>query len=144
MNRWRQRLRELQGDRGRSSALPHDVKNVQNVQKPALDWSFEHCEQIEQQTESHALPATRGEVEEERTAIACATVLSPPQWFAAASTSDEPPYDKPCIARRGLIRRPEGRFEHFCTVCGAWGAFGFGVTSHAPGRWFCSRHRPQS
>jgi hypothetical protein len=73
-----------------------------------------------------------------------ATVLSPPQWFAADSASDEPPYDEPCIARRGLVRRPEGRFEHFCAACGAWGAFGFGVTSDALGRWYCFQHRPQS
>jgi hypothetical protein len=72
-----------------------------------------------------------------------ATVLSPPRWFAASSASDEPPYDKPCTIRRGLIRRPEGRFEHFCVTCGAWGAFGFGVTGDAAGRWYCFRHRPK-
>ena len=51
---------------------------------------------------------------------------------------------RPFSARRGVIRRPEGRFEHFCTVCGAWGAFGFGVTAERPGRWFCFDHRPLS
>jgi len=70
-----------------------------------------------------------------------AAVIAPAQWFGGTAPADEPPYDKPSPARRGLIRRPGGRFEHFCTVCGAWGAFGYGVTGKTPGRWFCFRHR---
>jgi hypothetical protein len=69
-------------------------------------------------------------------------VIAPGQWFEADPAADEPPYDQPCLARRGVIRRPQGRFEHFCITCGSWGAFGFGVTSENPGRWYCLRHRP--
>jgi hypothetical protein len=28
-------------------------------------------------------------------------------------------------------------------VCGAWGAFGFGVTGDDQGRWYCFLHRPE-
>lgn len=36
-------------------------------------------------------------------------------------------------------------FEHYCAVCGAWGAFGFGGdhTPEKPGVWFCRDHREQ-
>jgi len=63
--------------------------------------------------------------------------MAPVQWFGADMTADEPPYDRPCLARRGVIRGPGSRFEHFCAVCGAWGAFGLGVTAEEPGRWYC-------
>jgi hypothetical protein len=69
------------------------------------------------------------------------TVLAPRQWYEKDSAADEPPYDKPCPARCGVIRYPRGRFEHFCAVCGAWGAYGYGVTGEKPGRWFCFHHR---
>jgi hypothetical protein len=70
-------------------------------------------------------------------ALAGAMVLAPVQLFEC-----EPPYNEPCPALRGVVRRPRGRFEHFCAVCGAWGAFGFGVAGDAPGRWYCLKHRP--
>ena len=70
-------------------------------------------------------------------ALASATATTPPQLFES-----EPFYHEPCPTRRGLIRRSEGRFEHFCAVCGSWGSFGFDVTSAAPGRRFCFQHRP--
>ena len=75
------------------------------------------------------------------TALADTTVIAPVQWFEGAAAADEPPYDKPSPARRGLTRRPGGRFEHFCAVCGAWGSFGYGVSVKQTGRWFCFRHR---
>jgi hypothetical protein len=74
-------------------------------------------------------------------ALAGATVIAPAQWFEKDPTGDEPPYDQPFPARRGMIRYSEGRFEHFCAVCGAWGAFGFEVTAKEPGRWYCFGHR---
>ena len=53
MNRWRQRLAEINGD----SASPVVgftcvVQNVQNVQKPGRSIRFEHSEQFDQRTES--------------------------------------------------------------------------------------------
>jgi hypothetical protein len=70
---------------------------------------------------------------------ATATVLAP--RFGQDPAGAEPAYDQPYPARRGAIRRPRGRFEHFCVICGAWGAVGFGVTAATPGRWYCLRHR---
>jgi hypothetical protein len=81
--------------------------------------------------------APSAEVEE---GPAPATVIAPVQWFEGVA-ADEPPYNEPTPARRAVIRYPDGRFEHFCAVCGAWGAFGYGVTAERPGRWFCFRHR---
>jgi hypothetical protein len=76
-------------------------------------------------------------VGEARAADSPATVIAPAQWFAA-----EPHYREPCPARRGLLRRRDGRLERFCAVCGAWGAWGYGVDAKEPGRWFCFQHRP--
>jgi hypothetical protein len=70
-------------------------------------------------------------------------VIAPAEWFEAASAADEPPYNEPCLTRRGVVRRHEdGRFEHFCITCGRWGAFGYGVAAGRPGQWFCMQHRP--
>jgi hypothetical protein len=58
MNRWRQRLAELQGDF--EEQLPPRlfcVQNVQSVQKPSHDHGFEHSEQIEHRTEAGRSPA---------------------------------------------------------------------------------------
>jgi hypothetical protein len=74
-------------------------------------------------------------------ALIGATVIAPVQCFEPAAADDKPPYHEPCEARRGLIRERAGCFEHFCITCGAWGAFGFGVTADKPGRWFCLAHR---
>jgi hypothetical protein len=74
-------------------------------------------------------------------AVLVSTVIAPAQWFEGAAATDELPYQEPNPARRGVIRYPEGRFEHFCAVCSAWGAFGYDVTAQHGGRWFCSRHR---
>jgi hypothetical protein len=71
-----------------------------------------------------------------------ATVIAPVQWFEADPAADEPAYDEPCPARRAVIRRPEGRFEHFCAICGAWGSFGYGVAAGLPDHWYCFAHRP--
>jgi hypothetical protein len=81
------------------------------------------------------------EAEEERAELAHTTLIAPVQWFEKAAVAEELPYDKPSLARRGLIRRPGGRFEHFCAVCGSWGSFGYGVSVKQTGRWFCFRHR---
>jgi hypothetical protein len=40
--------------------------------------------------------------------------------------------------------RSHAPFEHYCEVCGEWGAFGYGVAlRHGRiGRWYCFKHRP--
>jgi hypothetical protein len=61
--------------------------------------------------------------------------------FGRDPTEGEPAYDQPCPTRRGVIRYPEGRFEHFCAVCGTWG---FDVATGKAGRWYCFRHRERA
>jgi hypothetical protein len=73
------------------------------------------------------------------------TVIASAQSFEGPGLADEPAYEEPCPARRGVvIRFPKGRFEHFCAVCGQWGAFGYGATGNESGRWYCFAHRPDS
>jgi hypothetical protein len=73
-------------------------------------------------------PASRGRAEDP------SVVIAPARWHA--------PADTPSADRRGLTRREGGHFEHYCVVCGAWGAFGYGVTAANPGQWYCRAHRP--
>jgi hypothetical protein len=73
-------------------------------------------------------------------------VIAPTPWFQGAAAPErwqDPPYDQPCPYRRGHIERRGAIFLHFCIVCGAWGAFGYGITEYHPGRWYCSEHRPK-
>jgi hypothetical protein len=83
--------------------------------------------------------ASWSEAEAETTPV---TLLAP--RFGQDSAEGEPAYDQPSPARRGVVRHLEGRFEHFCAVCGAWGAFGFGGTAVMPGRWYCFQHRARA
>jgi hypothetical protein len=49
--------------------------------------------------------------------------------------------------RRGRVGYDkEGRFLHYCVVCGEWGAFGYGVFLRRgqPGKWFCGNHKPST
>jgi hypothetical protein len=64
-------------------------------------------------------------------------------WFDRFGPPGEPPFDEPCPSRRGRIERQGRAFLHFCVTCGAWGAFGYGVTGRRPGRWYCGQHRPK-
>jgi hypothetical protein len=56
----------------------------------------------------------------------------------------EPGLEQQWAARRGRIQELEGAFLHFCVECGAFGAFGYGVSLRAGrlGRWYCAEHRP--
>jgi hypothetical protein len=47
--------------------------------------------------------------------------------------------------RRGRVGYDkEGRFLHYCGICGEWGDFGYGVFLNKGrlGKWFCRAHRP--
>jgi len=57
----------------------------------------------------------------------------------------EPDFSEPCTARRGRVQERNGVFLHFCVECGAWGAFGYGVSMRTGklGRWYCATHRPR-
>jgi hypothetical protein len=72
-------------------------------------------------------------------------LISPASWFECRvhPTPGEPPYDQPCPARRGRVKREGVGLLHFCLMCGAWGAFGYGVLGDQPDRWYCLEHRPR-
>lgn len=77
-----------------------------------------------------------------------AELLVPAPWLNRGITQleGEPGLSTPCASRRGrVVELPSGLFSHFCTECGAWGAFGYGVNMRAGrlGRWYCATHRPQ-
>lgn len=66
--------------------------------------------------------------------------------FRTSEGTSEPGLRHPCAARRGVVEElPDGSLLHFCTECGSWGAFGYGVSRRAGrlGRWYCAAHRPQ-
>jgi hypothetical protein len=71
-------------------------------------------------------------------------LIAPAPWFEryVAPRQEEPPYDQPCPDRRGRDEREGVAHLHFCVVCGAWGAFGYGCFGDRPGRWYCFEHRP--
>ena len=74
------------------------------------------------------------------------SALAPVPWFdrIARVAEGEPGLEMPCAARCGRTQEVEGAFLHFCVVCGAFGAFGYGVSLRAGrlGRWYCAKHRP--
>jgi hypothetical protein len=72
-------------------------------------------------------------------------LIAPASWFerCVPPAPGEPPHDQPCPSRRGRIERQGGAFLHFCVVCGAWGAFGYGAVGDQLGRWYCREHRPK-
>ena len=93
------------------------------------------------------LPEHKAEVLRALAASASPGVRSVPKPPSRESTAPEPGLRQPRAARRGRVEElPDGSSLHFCTECGAWGAFGYGVNMRAgrQGRWFCAAHRPQS
>lgn len=56
----------------------------------------------------------------------------------------EPGLEQPYAERRGRVQELEGVLLHFCGKCGAYGAFGYGVSlrNGRQGRWYCGAHRP--
>ncbi|QDJ12292.1 Hypothetical protein HVPorG_03926 (plasmid) [Roseomonas mucosa] len=66
----------------------------------------------------------------------------PPPYRPLTST----PADDPDERRRGVVRLEAGQpFEHYCPVCGRWGAFGYGCdfTKDIAGVWYCGEHRAE-
>lgn len=52
------------------------------------------------------------------------------------------PDGSPDPSRIGLVRTDRGCFEHYCNVCGAWGAFGYREHwKSESAQWFCAQHR---
>jgi hypothetical protein len=80
-----------------------------------------------------------------RTANSTELLVSSPRFGRVIlSVEGEPALELPCAARRGRVQLLEGLFLHFCCKCGAYGAFGHGVSlrSSRLGRWYCAEHRP--
>jgi hypothetical protein len=77
-----------------------------------------------------------------------AELVAPSAWFqrVASPIIGEPSFDEPCVARCDQAGYRDGVFLHFCSECGAWGAFGYGVNLRAGrlGRWYCAAHRPHA
>ena len=72
-------------------------------------------------------------------------LLAPPPFGRVTQPAEgEPGLEQPCAARRGRIQEVERAFLHFCVECGAFGAFGYGISIRAGrlGRWYCAEHRP--
>jgi hypothetical protein len=133
MNRWRSRLADLQGG---SMEAPTAVQIVQNVQNSFQGPTFEQFERFEHlEREPHrTTPTTKAEL------------VAPSGWFEriVPPMEGEPGFEEPCAARRGRVEERNGVVLHFCSECGAWGAFGYGVNLRAGrlGRWYCAAHRP--
>ena len=74
--------------------------------------------------------------------VSTAALLTPSTTEARSVAQD----DEPNPGRVCLVRMEPGRpFEHYCAVCGAWGAWGHDVDplKGRLGRWYCSAHRPE-
>lgn len=69
-----------------------------------------------------------------------------PQADRPAAPRVRPLDDDPDESRIGLLRWEGTVFEHFCCVCGRWGAFGYDVNllKEELGRWYCGEHRPEA
>lgn len=74
-------------------------------------------------------------------------IVAPGKWVEriALPRSNEPAFSEPWPPRRGWIEWHGKILLHFCSVCGAWGSYGFGVNLRGGrmGRWFCAAHRPR-
>src|SRR3984893_5080294 len=72
-------------------------------------------------------------------------IIAPGKWVEriAVPASSEPGFSEPWPPRRGRIESQGDMQLHFCSVCGAWGSYGFGVNLRGGrmGRWFCAVHR---
>jgi hypothetical protein len=76
-----------------------------------------------------------------------AAIIAPGKWAerGALPTSSEPGFSEPWPPRCGRIEWQGDTLLHFCSACGAWGSYGFGVNLRdgGMGQWFCATHRPQ-
>ena len=77
--------------------------------------------------------------------LAGTAIIAPGKWVEriAVPASSEPGFSEPWPPRRGRIESQGNTLLHFCSVCGAWGSYGFGVNLRGGrmGRWFCAAHR---
>jgi hypothetical protein len=148
MNRWRQRLGELQSELHAepSAAVPRAAQNVRNVQNQPAAPVFEPFEQIElpedapapRPTPTECAAAKWGAAEEERVAIIEHDGKIPPAWAEgfARLHPDRPPGDVP-LRRWQLFVDDVGCFldSDFCAVAAA---FGWGPLD----LFGCDRDRP--
>jgi hypothetical protein len=123
VNRWLQRLAEIDGDGARACAL-NAVQNVHIVQNSQPSRHSEHFEHYEQPHGSHALPAPQAETEQANNHSV---------RHAEVERDAAPPV-------------PADFFDHRCSACGQPARFGYDVRllRGETGRWFCAAHRPET
>jgi hypothetical protein len=119
MNRWLQRLAELDGD-GALARAQDSVQFVQYVQ------NSRHSQQIEQIEQPPGTPAS-----------------PPPTETAQANNRSVRPAEISSVAASPA---PASFFDHRCSACGQPARFGYEVRllHGEEGRWFCAAHRPEA
>jgi hypothetical protein len=130
MNRWLQRLAELDGD-GALARAQDSVQFVQYVQNSRHSQQIGQIEQIEQIEQPPGTPASP----------------PPPTETAQANNRSVRPAEVGCSAANVAASPvPANFFDHRCAVCGQLARFGYGVRlMHGEeGRWFCAAHRPEA
>ena len=123
MNRWLQRLAELDGD-GALARAQDSVQFVQYVQNSRHSQQIGQIEQIEQPP---GTPAS----------------LPPPTETAQANNRSVRPAEISSVAASSA---PASFFDHRCSACGQPARFGYEVRllHGKEGRWFCAAHRPEA
>jgi len=127
MNRWLQRLAELDGG-GAPARTQDSVQFGQNGQNSRHSQQIGQIEQIEQPPGTPASPP-------------------PPTETAQANNRSVRPAEVGCSAANVAASPvPANFFDHRCAVCGQLARFGYGVRlMHGEeGRWFCAAHRPEA
>lgn len=153
------------GGLGRGELETRTTSGVETTTQPAIkehyrieegdfaDGVHGHLNHLKPQSSCGGAKEEHGAADERDRSTICRSALppleseliAPVSWYGrlAPPGSREPPFDQPCVSRRGRVERQSEAFLHFCVTCGAWGAFGYGVTSGRPGRWYCGQHRPK-
>ena len=126
MNRWLQRLAELDGG-GAPARTQDSVQFGQNGQNSRLSQQFgqfAHFVQIAHPPGSPAAAAAQAET-------------------AQANDHSERPAEISSVAASPA---PASFFDHRCSVCGRPARFGYEVRllHGEEGRWFCAAHRPEA
>ena len=121
MNRWRTRLAELQGAR---HEMPCTVQNVQIVQNPIPNSTFEHFEQFEQRAEPRERTRLWSDTEEERAAIVEHDGGAPRPWAEAFARLD-PTMVPPNVSQE--------RWTQFIDDCGRFLDQGWATHAHGLG-----------
>jgi hypothetical protein len=126
MNRWLQRLAELDGG-GAPARTQDSVQFGQNGQNSRLSQQFGQFAHFVQIAQPPGSPAP------------------PPQPAETAQANDHS--ERPAeISSVAASPAPASFFDHRCSACGQPARFGYEVRllHGEEGRWFCAAHRPEA